>query len=135
MADLSSLFAAVEQRAVEIVEETVANVAHELDRVVPRSGDNAGETLADTQVIESAQLDGTTVKAAIEYTASYAETTDEGGGDWYAIRPVNADYLVFEGTNEWAGQTIFTKFVWHPPQQAKRWFSDTFNRDVWRDGQ
>jgi hypothetical protein len=134
MADLSSLFAAVEQRAVEIVEATVGELSHELDRVVPRSGDNAGETLSETKEVEPVVSDGTVVRSAISYTASYAEATDEGEGDWYAITPVNANYLRFEGTNDWEGQIIYTNFVWHPPQKGTRWFSDTVQGDVWVDG-
>lgn len=133
MADVSDLFASLEQRAEQIVEATVANVEGRLDRAVPRSGDNEGETLADTREISGVVRDGDVFRVEVAYTASYAEVTDQGSdsGDTYPIDPVNAEFLVFEGTNEFAGQIIFTKHVNHPPQQGTRWFSDTFQSDVW----
>ena len=134
MADLSSLVAAIETRAQEIVEEAAQNAGDRLDRVVPKSGDNIGETLAETQEISEVQQNGTVFSASVAYTASYAETTDSGGGDWYAITPVFANKLRFEGTNEWSGQIIYTDFVWHPPQQGTRWFTDTLKEDIWPRG-
>jgi len=134
VADLSDLFAAVEERAVEIMEETVSNVSAKLDRAVPRSGDSAGETLSETKEVSRIVFEGGVAKAEIAYEAEYASTTDTGrDGGYYPIVPVNAEFLVFEGTNEWAGQTIVTKYVRHPPQQGSRWFSDTFNEDIWAE--
>jgi hypothetical protein len=132
VADLSDLFASLETRATEIVEQTVSGLESRLDRAAPRSGDNAGETLSDTREVTSIVRDGDTLRVEIAYTASYAEVTDTGKeGGYYHIVPVNAEYLVFEGTNDFAGQTIFTKHVWHPPQQGSRWFSDTVSGDIW----
>lgn len=134
VADLSDLFAALEEKAVEIVSETVNDLSSKLDRAAPRSGDNAGETLADTQVVTEVTFVGGVARAEIAYEAEYAQTTDTGRqGDYYPIVPVNARFLRFEGTNEWAGQTILTDYVNHPPQQGSRWFSDAFDGDIWVD--
>lgn len=134
MADLSDLFAAVEERAVEIVSETVESLSSKLDRAAPRSGDNVGETLAETRVVSEVRFEGGVARVEVAYEAQYAETTDTGRqGGYYPIEPVNAQFLKFEGTNEYAGQTIFTTYVNHPPQQGSRWFSDAFSGDIWVD--
>lgn len=134
MADLSDLFAAVEQKAIEIVEETAANVSARLDRAVPRSGDNIGETLADTKEVSEVVFEGGVARVEISYEAEYASVTDTGRDGYYEIVPVNAQFLVFPGTNEWEGQTIVTKHVDHPPQQGGRWFSDTLRENIWVEG-
>jgi hypothetical protein len=132
--DLSSLAAAIESRAQEIVEEAAQNAGGRLDRIAPRSGDNIGETLAETQEISEVRQQGTLFSVEIAYTAEYAETTDQGGSDYYWIFPVEAERLVFEGTNDWAGKIIYTSAVFHPPQRGTRWFTDTMKEDIWPSG-
>ncbi len=43
----------------------------------------------------------------------------EHGAEHHPIDPVKGKYLVFEGTNLWAGQIVFTKHVEHPGIKAR----------------
>ena len=39
-----------------------------------------------------------------------------GGAGYYEISPINAEFLQFAGTNQYAGKWIKTSLVMHPPQ-------------------